>query len=53
MSAKNSQHCSFSFNRKILPTDETPSSNIIHVLEKGSVDETGMKLWIENIWAIV
>lgn len=39
------------FKRKTLPKDKIPPGIVIHVQDKGWMDEMGMKLWLRRIWA--
>ena len=36
--------------RKTMPKETIPPGVLVHVQEKGWMDEKGMKLWIEKIW---
>ncbi|GFV06045.1 pogo transposable element with KRAB domain [Trichonephila clavipes] len=36
--------------RKTAPKSNFPKGVFIHVHEKGSMDENGVKLWIKNVW---
>mgnify|MGYP003623222955 FL=1 len=38
------------FKRKTLPKEKIPTGLIVHVHEKGWMDESGMKVWIEKVW---
>jgi hypothetical protein len=37
--------------RKTVPKDKIPQGIVLHVQEKGWMDENGMKLWLEKVWA--
>jgi hypothetical protein len=39
------------FKRKTVPKDKIPQGIVPHVQEKGWMDENGMKLWLEKVWA--
>ena len=38
------------FKRKTMPKEPIPPQIVLHVHEKGWMDEAGMKLWIEKVW---
>ena len=38
------------FKRKTMPKEKIPSRIVMHVHEKGWMDENGMMLWISRIW---
>ena len=38
------------FKRKTMPKEDIPQEVVVHVHEKGWMDENGMKLWIDKIW---
>ena len=38
------------FKRKTMPKEEIPSGVIVHVHEKGWMDQGGMMLWIYKVW---
>lgn len=38
------------FKRKTMPKEYIPPEVLVHVHEKGWMDETGMKLWIDKVW---
>ncbi|KAM3915673.1 pogo transposable element with KRAB domain [Leptodactylus fuscus] len=39
------------FKRKTMPKEVIPRGVIVHVHEKGWMDEGGMKIWIEKVWS--
>ncbi|XP_075207983.1 uncharacterized protein LOC142312884 [Anomaloglossus baeobatrachus] len=39
------------FKSKNMPKEEIPRRIIAHVHEKGSMDEDGMKVWINKVWS--
>jgi hypothetical protein len=34
-----------------LPKDKIPQGKVLHVQEEGWMDENGMKLWLQKVWA--
>jgi hypothetical protein len=36
--------------RNTVPKDKIPQGIVLHVQEKGWMDENGMKLWLEKVW---
>ena len=38
------------FKRKRMPKEPIPAGVLVHVHEKGWMDEAGMKLWVRKIW---
>ena len=38
------------FKRKTMPKEDIPPGVLVHVHEKGWMDEQGMLLWIEKVW---
>ena len=38
------------FKRKTMPKEEIPPGMLVHVHEKGWMEEHGMKLWINKVW---
>lgn len=38
------------FKRKTMPKIKFPDGVFVHVHENGWMDQTGVKLWIENVW---
>ncbi|CAJ0949590.1 unnamed protein product [Ranitomeya imitator] len=39
------------FKRKTMPKETIPKGVIVHVHDKGWMDENGMKIWIEKVWS--
>lgn len=39
------------FKRKTMPQEKIPTGIIVHVHDKGWMNENGMKLWFEKIWS--
>ena len=38
------------FKRKTMPKDKFPSGVLVHVHEKGWMDEAGTKKWLDEVW---
>lgn len=38
------------FKRKTMPKETIPPQVLVHVHEKGWMDENGMKIWIDKVW---
>ena len=39
------------FKRKTIPKEKLPSGVVVHVQEKGWMDEDGMGMWLNKIWS--
>lgn len=39
------------FRRKLLPKDKIPRGIFIHIHPKGWIDEEGVKIWFDKVWA--
>lgn len=39
------------FKRKTFPKEVIPRGIIVHIHEKGWMDENGIKVWVEKVWA--
>ncbi|CAI5769472.1 pogo transposable element with KRAB domain [Podarcis lilfordi] len=39
------------FKRKTFPKEVIPREIVVHVHEKGWMDENGMKVWVEKVWS--
>ncbi|CAL4062438.1 unnamed protein product, partial [Meganyctiphanes norvegica] len=39
------------FKRKTMPKEVIPNGVVVHVQEKGWMDENGIKLWIDKVWS--
>lgn len=39
------------FKRKTFPKDAIPRGVVVHVHEKGWMNDNGMKIWIEKVWS--
>ena len=37
------------YKRKTMPREDIPSGILVHVHQKGWIDENGMKLWIQKV----
>nr|AHN53440.1 DDE superfamily endonuclease [Nuttalliella namaqua] len=39
------------FKRKTLPKEKIPRGVVVHIHDKGWMDENGMRLWIDKVWS--
>jgi hypothetical protein len=39
------------FKRKTMTDVKIPQGIVVHIQEKGFMDESGMRLWLKKVWA--